>query len=302
MWSTGFQNIPCLQICFLCGATKGNDGDLDCAFTNISHDAGWWATMGQQVPWTVPPSFSMIRGFHGSMLMPDLLHCWNLGLARDLLGSSLKIIFQQRIIFTAATLDERMMCATESLRKFAKENGHPLRCRKITKGKLVWHSRKYPSLSVSGYDAYVIGLWLEELVSGYTQQYPEISSMLWLSNRAISLMYSSESWFLSQEEKNSLEVLGFAFLRIYMSMASAALQQHKLLFKVRPKLHILCHVFRSPRITNQSKYSTWLDEDFPRKAAKTMGLTDSRGSHLRFLQRWLMSLPVHFKNTLGAQS
>lgn len=208
MWSTGFQNIPCLQICFLCGATKGNDGDLDCAFTNISHDAGWWATMGQQVPWTVPPSFSMIRGFHGSMLMPDLLHCWNLGLARDLLGSSLKIIFQQRIIFTAATLDERMMCATESLRKFAKENGHPLRCRKITKGKLVWHSRKYPSLSVSGYDAYVIGLWLEELVSGYTQQYPEISSMLWLSNRAISLMYSSESWFLSQEEKILWKSLG----------------------------------------------------------------------------------------------
>ena len=130
----------------------------------------------------------MIRGFQCSMLMPDLLHCWNLGLARDLLGSSLKIIFQGRIIFAEPTLRERMMRATESLKKFAKDRGHPLRCRKFTKGKLIWHSRKYPSLSVSGYDAYVIGLWLEELVSGYTEQYPEISSMLWLSNKAFSLM------------------------------------------------------------------------------------------------------------------
>ena len=175
----------CLQICFLCGATKGNNGDLTCAFTDISHDAGWWATMGQQVPWTVSPSFSMIRGFQCSMLMPDLLHCWNLGLARDLLGSSLKIIFQGRIIFAEPTLHERMMRATESLKRFAKDHGHPLRCKKFTKGKLIWHNRKYPSLSVSGYDAYVIGLWLEELVSGYTEQYPEISSMLWLSNKAI---------------------------------------------------------------------------------------------------------------------
>ena len=76
--------------------------------------------MGEQVPWTVSPSFSMIRGFQCSMLMPDLLHCWNLGLARDLLGSSLKIIFQGRIIFAEPTLRERMMRATESLKKFAK--------------------------------------------------------------------------------------------------------------------------------------------------------------------------------------
>ena len=115
-------------------------------------------------------------------------------------------------------------------------------------------------------------------------------------------MYSQESWFLSQQEKDTLEVLGFAFLKIYMSMAVTALQQHKLLWKVRPKVRLLCHVFRSFRSCNPARYSTWLDEDFLRKSGKTLGLTDSRGSHLRFLQRWLMALPGHFKKKLGVQT
>jgi len=223
-------------------------------------------------------------------------------MARDFLGSALKLILQQRDIFTGPTLEARLLEATHSLKMFAKQHGHPLRCKKFTKGKLCWKTRKYPSLGVSGYDAYVIALWLEDVLSGHHQKYPEISSMLWLSNRAVSLMYSQESWFLSQQEKDTLEVLGFAFLKIYMSMAVTALQQHKLLWKVRPKVHLLCHVFRSFRSCNPARYSTWLDEDFLRKSGKTLGLTDSRGSHLRFLQRWLMALPGHFKKKLGVQT
>ena len=291
-----------LQVCWLCGATKGNDGDLTNCYTNIAPDAGWWATMGRCLPWSVPPSYANLQCFDINMIMPDLLHAWNLGMARDFLGSALKLILQQRDIFTGPTLEARLLEATHSLKMFAKQHGHPLRCKKFTKGKLCWKTRKYPSLGVSGYDAYVIALWLEDVLSGHHQKYPEISSMLWLSNRAISLMYSQESWFLSQQEKDTLEVLGFAFLKIYMSMAVTALQQHKLLWKVRPKVHLLCHVFRSFRSCNPARYSTWLDEDFLRKSGKTLGLTDSRGSHLRFLQRWLMALPGHFKKKLGVQT
>ena len=257
--------------------------------------------MGQDVPWAVAPSYSMLKCFDVNMIMPDLLHAWNLGVARDLLGSSLKIILQQKEVFGAATLAERLMQATESLRRFAKQHRFQLRCKKLTKNKLSWKSRKYPSLGVAGYDAYVIGSWMEDLLSAFTEKYPEIYSMLWLSNRAVSLMYSQEGWFLNQREKDTLEVLGFAFLRVFLSMARGSLEQHKLLFKVRPKLHLLCHVFRSKRLVNPARYSTWMDEDFLRKASRTMGLTDSRGSHLRFLQRWLMSIPGHFKRTLGAQ-
>ena len=291
-----------LQVCWLCGATKGNDGDLTNCYTNIAPDAGWWATMGRCLPWSVPPSYANLQCFDINMIMPDLLHAWNLGMARDFLGSALKLILQQRDIFTGPTLEARLLEATHSLKMFAKQHGHPLRCKKFTKGKLCWKTRKYPSLGVSGYEAYVIALWLEDVLSGHHQKYPEISSMLWLSNRAISLMYSQESWFLSQQEKDTLEVLGFAFLKIYMSMAVTALQQHKLLWKVRPKVRLLCHVFRSFRSCNPARYSTWLDEDFLRKSGKTLGLTDSRGSHLRFLQRWLMALPGHFKKKLGVQT
>ena len=109
--------------------------------------------MGRSLPWSVAPSYASLQSFNINMVMPDLLHAWNLGMARDLLGSSLKLILQQRDVFTGPTLEARLLEATHSLKLFAKQRGHPLRCKKLTKGKLCWKARKFPSLGVSGYDA-----------------------------------------------------------------------------------------------------------------------------------------------------
>lgn len=233
-------------------------------------------------PWSVAPGYTGLVGFDLNMVMPDLLHCWNLGTARDLLGSCLKIILGEHHVFAGPTLADRLAQASESLRAFAKRHRHPLRTKKLTKGKLTWKSRKYPSLGVSGYDAAVIGQWLESVVAMHSDRYPEIASMLWLSNRAIGLIYHG-GMFLNQQEKATLDTLGFAFLRVYMHMARGALLAHKMLWRVRPKLHLLCHCFRSHRAMNPARFSTWMDEDYLKKCGRTMGLTDSRGSHLRFL-------------------
>ena len=153
-------------------------------------------------------------------------------------------------------------------------------------------------LSASGYDAYVVGLWLEHELSVHTASYQEICTMLWASNKAFSLLYSAGR-FLDQGEKDSLGALGGLFLRVYVSMAAEAQQRHKLMWRVRPKLHMLCHIFRSPRVANPSKYSTWMDEDFLKKCGKTLGLTDVRGSRHRLLERWLMSIPFNLQKVLG---
>ena len=97
-------------------------------------------------------------------------------------------------------------------------------------------------LSSSGYDAYVVGLWLEHELSMHAALYQEICTMLWASNKAVSLMYAG-IFFLTPGEKSSLEMLGFFFLKLYIRMANKAISEHKLLFRVRPKLHMLNHVF-----------------------------------------------------------
>ena len=266
--------------------------------TDVSHFANWWGTLHQTMPWETVPSYAGLIGFGISQIVPDLLHVWNLGVSRDLLGSALKLVLSERHVFNGPTLPDRLKQATESLRRFAKQNRYPLRLRKLTRSKLCWKTRKYPMLSSSGYDAYVVGLWLEHELSMHAALCQEICTMLWASNKAISLLYSAGR-FLNQGEKDSLGALGDLFLRVYLSMAAQAKQRHKLTFRVRPKLHMLCHIFRSPRMINPSRYSTWMDEDFLKKCGKTLGLTDVRGSHHRLLERWLMSIPHNLQKKLG---
>ena len=294
-------HLPCcMQVCWLCQATKGQDDDLSCCMTDVSPTAGWWQTFLREVPWDSPPSYFNITGFEIGMVVPDLLHCWNLGLARDLLGSALKLILSERLVFNAPCIADRLKLASESLRAFAKQKRYPLRIKKLTKSKLCWQTRKYPSLAASGYDAFVVGVWLEDLLSNHSQTFPEICTMLWAGNRAISLMYSA-NLFLNEQEKKSLAILGDCLLRTYMSMARIAMENNALLWRVRPKLHMMCHIFRSPRSINQSRYSTWMDEDFLKKIGKTMGLTDCRGSQVRCLQRWLLSIPQHLHPAADSQ-
>ena len=72
------------------------------------------------------------------MIVGDLLHIWNLGVARDVLGSSLKIVMGERTIFDAANLADQLALGTESLKLFARQHHLPLRSRKLSKAKLCW--------------------------------------------------------------------------------------------------------------------------------------------------------------------
>lgn len=296
-WSClAFVLISSLKVCWLCSATKGAE-DLSLCLTNVGHNSLWWNTLHQTMPWDDPPAFSSLIGFHISQAVPDLLHIWNLGVARDLLGSGLRIIMTDSIIFNAPTIADRLALGTDALKRFAKTHRLPLRLRKFTKNKLTWGTNKYPCLCVSGYDAYVVGRWMETLLASYQDVYPEIYTMLWASNKAMSLQYHA-SRFLTIDEKASLQTLGDVFLRTYLYMASASLREHKFLWRVRPKMHMLCHVFRSPRCVNQSVYSTWMDEDFLKKCGKTLGLTTNKTAQKRLLERWLLALPRNLVKTL----
>jgi len=210
-------------------------------------------------------------------------------------------VVADQTIFNASTIADRLALGTDALRRFAKTHRLPLRLRKLTKAKLTWHSNKYPCLCVSGYDAYVVGRWMEGLLAAYEDSYPEIYTMLWASNKAMSLQYHANR-FLTVDEKASLQTLGDIFLRTYMYMAHTAVHEHKFLWRVRPKMHMLCHIFRSPRCINQSVYSTWMDEDFLKKCGKTLGLTTNKTAQQRLLQRWLLQLPPNLVKTLGVRS
>lgn len=252
------------EVCFLCEASKGAEQDMYRCYTDVSDSASYWQTLCQTNPWAIAPQLCFLLGFHISMVVPDLLHVWNLGVQQMMLGSALRVILSEQVVFTSGDLESRLAEASASLRSFVKRMKLPLRWKKISKTRLRWSSKNYPQLTGSGYDVYVISRWLLDVLQAHLAIYPEIGTLLWTSGRAMSLLYDG-GWFLTSGEKDTLRFLGDVFCRLYITMASDALQRGVLLWRVTPKIHLLKHVLRADRHANVSKYSTWVDEDFLKK-------------------------------------
>ena len=108
------------------------------------------------------------------------------------------------------------------------------------------------------------------------------------------MLYAGD-WFLDVQEKQTVKVLGEIFLQTFVRLAWQAVNSHSLYFRVRPKLHLFMHIVEHPRNVNASYYSTWMDEDHLRKVAKTLGLTNVKTAQVRFLQRWLLTIPENLR-------
>ena len=270
-------------------------GDMHMCYTDIGDNAVYWTTLYRSEPWLVPPNYASLRGYKTSMMAPDLLHVWNLGMLQALLGSALKIVLSAQVVFTHGDLASRFQAASSSLRQFAKQHKFPLRWKKLSKTRLRWKTRSYPELTGSGYDAFVIARWLQFVLEPHSAIYAEILTLLWTSNQAISLLYDA-GWFLKPEEKQTVRTLGDVFCRTYISLAAEAIRAGVYLWRVLPKMHLLKHIFRCDRHINIAKYSTWIDEDWLKKIGRTLKLSAQKTSQKRCLQRWLLAIPGNLQS------
>ena len=289
-----------LKICWLCLATKGAH-DLGMVFTDSREDAPWRASFLQSNPWQVTPAYSQLFGFQIRMVRPDLLHIWNLGVSRDVIGCTLKVLLKERRVWQASNLNDRMEAATADLRSFARSNGHVLRLKRLTKKKISWSNKTYPEFRGSGSDAHIVGTWLEHVLGPFGNMYGDLCTLLWTSNRAMRVLYNADR-FLSGDEKNTVQVLGQVFSQTYLRLALQAISSNQLMFRVRPKFHILMHVTDCYDCLNASVYATWMDEDWLKKIARTMQLTSSKTAQFRVMERWLLAVPFNLKkisNTAG---
>ena len=286
---------PPAQICWLCLATKGQ-GDLCKCFTNFSENANFFDTYLQVDPWDQPPPYSFLEAFSVSMIMPDLLHILNLGVSRDVCGSILKVLVKGGFLFVANTIEEKLAIATQGLTNFARSHSLPLRFKKLSKKRLCWG--KYAELKGSGYDLYVVSRWLEELLQPFTNIYPDFATLLWSLNGSMNLLYNS-GWYLEETTRVRVKHLGTIFMRTYLKLASQSIVNQDMMFRCKPKLHLLHHIFQNRRLVNPAKYATWLDEDFLKHIAKTLKLVNSGTAQLRCLQRWLLGIPLHIQKCLN---
>lgn len=287
------------QICWLCHASKGADNDVNMAFTNASDHASFWATYLVSKPWVNDPPYAQLPGFSIDMICPDLLHVVNLGVAKDVCGCIMKVLVKESHVFGGTSIEEKLQDATVSLRAYARAHTLPLRMKKFSKKKLNWKSNSYPELRTgSGYDVAVISKWLQHVLLGHQHIYPQFATLLWALNNCLTILYAAP-WFLSEEDRMRIRTMGSIFMRVYLQLSNDALSMNEFMWRCRPKLHILHHIFKCHRSVNMAKYSTWMDEDFLKKISKTLGLVSALTAQERVLQRWLLALPSHLQNAIN---
>ena len=161
---------------------------MSMAFTDIRDTAAWRASFLQTVPWVLEPAYAGLVGFCLQQIYPDLLHVWNLGISRDLIGCVLKIILTNESVFSGPNIAARLQTATDSLRSFARRNGFHLKMKRLTKKKIMWASKKYPEFRGSGSDSHVVAVWLESVLSAHSDQFPDLCTvMVWKPHDESSL-------------------------------------------------------------------------------------------------------------------
>ena len=279
-----------MEVCWRCRASKGTD-DVAMSYTNTASDAPWLLTEYVDVPWCVQPTLSLLPGFSIKMLGLDLLHIFHLGVGRDLVGSSMRVLCTT-MIFGGGNLDQKLQKASGWLRAWSKQNRLSLAIKKLTKANLNWKSNEYPEVHCKGYDCFVILKWL---VSGplkcerASEIADNVATALWAADSLMSLLMNAGR-FLTAHEQQHREVVGLLFIRTYMRLASEALSNRVRLWRVRPKFHLLHHVVLDKRLQNPHITSTWMDEDAVKKFMLVKKKTHRRRATERLLGRWLLSL------------
>ena len=114
-------------------------------FTNVSDDADYWNSLFVDEPWSRAPAYKNMRGFNLMQLHADILHVFHLGIGRDLVGCCI-VELADAGCFGPGNAPTKLAVATARLKSFAKERGHPLKLKKLTRSKLAWKAQKFPEL------------------------------------------------------------------------------------------------------------------------------------------------------------
>lgn len=113
------------------------------------------------------------------------------------------------------------------------------------------------------------------------------ASMIWGLARMLKIWSSGSYPFLTPQEKEESVQRGQEFLLLYQTLAGAALNERKALYRVKPKHHYLCHLLSFVAATglNPAHTSCFCDEDLMGKVARLGRATAHRAFMCRTIQR-----------------
>ena len=118
--------------------------DFNTVYTDVSSAAGWRATVGVSPAWSDLPAFATFPSLTEQMVSIDWMHSFHMGVARDLLGTGIKIIAGGKDYFDYRTIDLRLKALLRDVKQFAKDHGKGISVTKLTKSGLGWSGGQTP--------------------------------------------------------------------------------------------------------------------------------------------------------------
>ena len=240
----------------------------DLVYTDCSESAGWRATEYIEEPWQVAPALANLVGFLLGMLALDVMHLWHLGCCRDITASAMKLMVRRRgLYYDGSNIEARLAQMVKEIRTYADSVGKQLTFKKLTKTTLVRRTDKCPELHVSAADAGTCLAWLVQKLQEQPMEapYDGLLGCAWASHSMVRMMMDG-GFFLSLEEREAIQTVGSIYLLTYAKLAAIAQEQGELLFKVRPKYHVMTHLMTDIRFRgsgrNPAVDANWLDEDW----------------------------------------
>lgn len=291
------RHFGCTELCRKCLASKHAGARL---WTDLG--AEWRDTVGQ---WETPvTTLDRVFGWHPRAIHDDLLHLLYVnGVANDLCASVICKLVEVLGFCELPGRNDQLMAGFVAFRQWARTNKVPCTAAKWTAKTLHWEAHEFPHLGGKAADVRLTVLFLASFLRECTLELDWVRQVRVCVGHLASFIHliARSDLILTDADATSAQHSLLEFIRLYLALASRAVQIRELHFKVRPKLHYLWHLAdelqpsHGPAI-NPNVFSCWNDESYMGRIAKLSAKTHKRSTPLRAIHRYMYVLAKHLSH------
>ncbi|CAE7216894.1 unnamed protein product [Symbiodinium sp. CCMP2456] len=298
--------------CWLCHAGyESADGNIHIPFEHLGLKGPAWlqtCRLQNPLPWQDGGGALMQHMLYDTADTPaaffkaDFFHVWHAGVGQDFSSSGL--VYAMKALFALGSVPKDLDCLNTMLKQYQTRSKDKLHCGKLTEDLLGYNStRDYPEGKWSkNLDTAVIVrfiIYLLELPEyRATVQNDEILRLILAASKAMGHVISTSlraEYFMSPGHTETVLQSGYAFLMDYSALVSKCYDRALCLFKLRPKIHYLNHIFlriyeewlSEGFAVNPLAEATFMSEDFVGRAARVSRRVSTRAVAIKTLQRYI---------------
>jgi len=296
----GWSSTSC---CHLCDATP-NEGPL--VYTDFSNEAPWRATLVTHDQWMAEARdhkqgrcpLCEIPGWHLSSIKIDTMHTLNLGFGMHVNGNlMLKMCSLGR--YGPLPRAHQLKRCWLTFKKWCAKQGLSCSQRCFTKSKIQPTDKHHPELRIKAWNSRLVSAFLaHELCGGPTENDEQalMASLAWALSE-FYLVMELGGRFLADAECQRLALAGDSMLQFYHGLAKRAAEKKKLVYGLRPKMHMVSHLCmqvlqdkRNPRF-----FHCFKDEDMIGKTVKVAAKCHRVTISFRMMQRYMLRLSLRWQ-------